>query len=91
MTRVNISPEKLTGISFSWAHWYCRWDKQGMMTRKAYLKGAPKCMDELKAEGNSRYDIKMSMAFNPCDNEVIKHADAIIKEKDLSPILSYIT
>jgi len=43
--------------------------------------------------GNSHYDVKMfkvsgmGIAFNPCDEEVEKHADVVIKEKNLGKIV----
>ncbi|MEA2054614.1 MAG: HAD-IB family phosphatase [Candidatus Thermoplasmatota archaeon] len=51
---------------------------------------------EIISVGNSRYDIKMfevsgmGIAFNPCDDEVIRHADVVIKGKNLSLILPYV-
>lgn len=52
--------------------------------------------DKVVTVGNSHYDISMfavsglSIAFNPCDNEVIAAADVVIKKKDLSQILDYV-
>jgi len=52
--------------------------------------------EEIVSVGNSKYDVKMfkvsgmGIAFNPCDSEVVKNADIVIKEKDLSLILPYI-
>ncbi len=53
--------------------------------------------EEIVSVGNSRYDVKMfevsgrGIAFNPCDDEVVEYADIIIKEKNLSLILPYIS
>jgi phosphoserine phosphatase len=48
------------------------------------------------AVGNSKYDVAMfrvsglGIAFNPCDDVVVRAADVTIQEKDLTRILEYI-
>ncbi len=52
--------------------------------------------DSIASVGNSRYDVAMfrvsglGIAFNPCDDDVVKAADVTIQEKDLTRILEYI-
>jgi len=48
---------------------------------------------DIVSVGNSHYDVKMfhvsglGIAFNPSDEEVKKHADVVIKEKDLRKVV----
>ncbi len=51
---------------------------------------------DIASVGNSVYDVAMfsvsglGIAFNPCDDDVVRAADVTIQEKDLTRILEYI-